>query len=126
MRLPGPKRVLAAIPDLFFWSKVSGVASQLGAQARLTTSKASLLEAANAGADLVIVDLEADALDPLEAIREILSSRAPTGPRLVAFAGHTKESLLEKARAAGCDEVLTKGALASALPRLLSPAGAED
>jgi hypothetical protein len=38
----------------------------------------------------------------------------------VAFAGHTQLDLLEAARRAGVDEVLTRGALNELLPQILS------
>lgn len=111
------KRLLAAIPDLFFGSKVSGVASQLGIEVRFAASRAALVEGARSGADLVLIDLDAAVIDPLGAIREIRAG----GARVVAFASHVHAGRLAEARAAGCDEVLTRGSLARSLPALLEP-----
>ena len=114
------KRVLAAIPDLFFGSKVSGTAKQLGISVQLAGSRQALLEAARAGPDLIIVDLDADSVDPLGVVGE-LRSLAPSGaPRLIAFASHVRETVLQQARDAGYDDVLTRGALAANLPGLLA------
>ncbi|MDE0108313.1 MAG: hypothetical protein OXN96_10910 [Bryobacterales bacterium] len=114
------KRVLAAIPDLFFGSKVSGTAKQLGISVRFAGSRQALVEAAHSRPDLVIVDLDATAVDPLGVVGE-LRSFAPSGaPRLIAFASHVRESVLQQARSAGYDEVLTRGALAANLPGLLA------
>ncbi len=118
MASQAPKRLLAGIPDLFFGSKVSGVARHLGVDVRFASSREALVEGALSGADLVLVDLDATAIDPVGAIREI---RARTGPRVVAFASHVHGERLEQARTAGCDEVLTRGGLASSLPALLAP-----
>ncbi len=111
------KRVLAAIPDLFFGSKVSGAAGQLGVQVKFASSRQALLDGARLQPDLVIVDLDAQQVDPLGAIREI---RSASDLRLIAFASHVHGARLEEARAAGCDEVLTKGSLSASLPALLA------
>ena len=114
------KRVLAAIPDLFFSSKVSGTARQLGISFQLAGSRQALLEAARSRPDLIIVDLDADSVDPLGVVGE-LRSLAPSGaPRLIAFASHVRETVLQQAREAGYDDVLTRGALAANLPGLLA------
>ncbi len=117
---PTPKRVLAAIPDLFFGSKVAGAAGRLGIQVQFASSRKALLDGAASEPDLIIVDLDAQALDPLGAIPEILARDRASRPRLVAFGSHVHGAMLDQARQAGCDQVLTKGALASGLPALLS------
>ena len=113
------KRVLAAIPDLFFGSKVAGAAKRIGIEVQFASTREALLDGVKSSPDLVIVDLDAGVLDPLGAIREIRGANLATTPRLVAFASHVHGSLLAGARAAGCDQVLTRGALASGLPGLL-------
>ena len=117
MESESSKRVLAAIPDLFFGSKVSGSARQVGARVEFAASREALLAGAQSRPDLVIVDLEAAGLDPVGSIRTI---RSESDVRLVAFAGHARGALLEEARAAGCDEIYTRGSLAARLPGLLS------
>lgn len=114
------KRVVAAIPDLFFGSKVSGTATQLGISVQLAGTRRALVEAARSRPDLIIVDLDAASVDPLGVVGE-LRSLAPAGaPRLIGFASHVRETVLQQARSAGYDEVLTRGALAANLPGLLA------
>ncbi len=124
MSVAAHKTILALIPDLFFWSKVAAAASRLGLEARLATSRDALLAGVDAGTGLVIVDLDAQGVDALGAVREIRERRRAGGPQLVAFASHVHAALLAEARDSGCDQVLTRGALASGLPRLLAPARA--
>lgn len=119
---PGSKRVLAAIPDLFFGSKVSGAASRLGVEVRFAASRQAVLKEVDLGADLLLIDLDAGALDPVGLIVELRALPAASRLRLVAFASHVHPALLEEAKAAGCDDVLTRGALAANLPRLLAQA----
>lgn len=118
----GSKRVLAAIPDLFLGSKVSGAASRLGVEVQFATSRQAVLNQVDLGADLLLIDLDAGALDPVGLIVELRDLPAARRLRLVAFASHVHTALLEEARAAGCDEVLTRGTLAANLPRLLAKA----
>lgn len=112
-----PKRVLAAIPDLFFGSKVSGAARHLGVEVRFASTRQALIDGARSRPDLVIVDLDAQQVDPLAAIRLILSA---SDLRLIAFASHVHDTRLEQARAAGCDAVLTRGSFSAKLPELLA------
>ena len=115
-----PKRVLAAIPDLFFGSKVTGAASPFGISVQFASSRRALLDGAASKPDLIIVDLDAQVLDPFGSISEILAHEQADRPRLVAFASHVHGATLDRAREAGCDRVLTKGALASGLPAVLA------
>ena len=72
-----PKRVLAAIPDLFFGSKVTGAAAPFGISVQFASSRKDLLDGAASKPDLIIVDLDAQALDPFGAISEILAQNGP-------------------------------------------------
>ena len=114
------KRVLAAIPDLFFGSKVSAVARRLDISVQFAGSRQALLDAAMSRPDLIIVDLEAEGVDPLGVVGELRSLAPPGGPRLIAFASHVRETALRQAREAGYDDVLTRGGLAAGLPALLA------
>ena len=114
------KRVLAAIPDLFFGSKVTGAAAKLGIEVRIAVTRQAVLEGARSRPDLVIVDLDAPAIDPIGVVGELRSVSAARPPRVMAFASHVRDDLLASARAAGYDQVFTRGALATALPQLLA------
>ncbi len=116
------KVVLGAVPDLFLWSKVAGAATRLGIEARQAASADALRAGLEAGADLVLVDLDAQGLDAMAAVRQTLAGASRGRPRLVAFASHVHGPLLQQAKAAGCDSVLTRGAMVSSLSRLLASA----
>ncbi len=117
---PTRKRVLAAIPDLFFGSKVVGAAGKLGIQVQIAASRQAVLEGARSGPDLVIVDLDASGIDPIGIVQPLRSGSPGRPPQLVAFASHVRDDLLAAALTAGYDQVLTRGALATALPRMLA------
>ncbi|MCY4188374.1 MAG: hypothetical protein OXD30_07800 [Bryobacterales bacterium] len=115
------KSVLAAIPDLLFGSKVSGTAAQLGIPVRFAGTRQALLDGARDRPALIVVDLEAAAVDPLGVVGELRSLAPSAGTRLVAFASHVRQAALRQAREAGYDDVLTRGALSAGLPALLAP-----
>lgn len=106
--------VVALVRDLMFGARVRGAAPE----AVIVQRGDRLAEAVGEGTRLVIVELEgAGALEAIAAARE----RA-RGARVVGFAPHVREDMLESARAAGA-EVLSRGAFVKQLPDLV--AGAE-
>lgn len=109
-------KILAAIHDLMFSSKV-----QAAAQGRpITWLKRGTRvadEVAREKPDVLLIDLASPQLDAVNAIREI---KKEGGPTVIGYVDHTREDLIEAARAAGCDQVLSKGEFARRLPELLS------
>ena len=114
------KRVLVGIPDLFFASKLSGTARQLGITVEFASSREALLDGTKAGPDLVVADLDAAAVDAIGVARELHGAREANLPRMIAFGSHVHGARLASARAAGYDEVLTKGMLAARIPQILA------
>lgn len=113
-------RVVAGVPDLFFASKIGETARQLGVAVEFASSGQVLLEKASTGPSLVILDLGAASLDPIGLIARLKANPTPENARVVGFANHERTDLIEQAREAGCDQVLTRGAFAKDLPGLLS------
>ncbi len=54
----------------------------------------------------------------MNAIRTIKSSESKATV-VIGYVDHTREDLIEAARAAGCDQVMSKGEFARRLPELL-------
>ena len=104
--------------DLFFSSRVTGVAQRLGLDLRVIGSIDKLLEGAEC--DLVLIDLTVRSLDIAAAVRSI-RDKWPQA-RIVAYGPHVQVTLLEAAQAAGCDEVLSRGQFDRDLERVLRPA----
>lgn len=96
--------IVAYVPDLMDRSKVATLGD-----VQFVSRAADLADAARQRqAELVVVDLGAPgAVDALPAI----------GARTVGFGRHTAVDLLEAARAAGCDEVLTRAEFFARLER---------
>ena len=66
--------------------------------------------------DVLLIDLAAPQLDAVNAIREIKRGGNVT---VIGYVDHTREDVIAAARAAGCDQVLSKGEFARRLPELL-------
>jgi hypothetical protein len=103
---PGPRRILALVPDLMDRSRVTAA---LGDDVELVATTGHLqdrLAGAGAGDDPDIV------LDALPALR------AATGARIIGFGPHVERDLLAAAQAGGCDEVLARSVFFARLPEM--------
>jgi len=116
-------QVLALIDDLFFQAKLIETAKQLGIEVRVCgTPDALVAEAAKAAPKLLVVDLNARNA-PLDAIERLKS--VARGIPLVAFLSHVQVDLAERARAAGCSEVMPRSQFTRDLATILSRAKSE-
>ena len=114
--------VVYLIQDMLFSSKIRETAKPMGLTLQGSRDVAGLLAAAQAGARLVVVDLRLPvALDALAALNG--DPALASIPR-VGFIDHELTDVMDRARAAGCGQVLTKGQFANGLARLLSPLAA--
>ncbi len=111
--------VLFLSTDLVFSSRLASAGQRLG----ITVSAVLSIDAAVARMEgeevkLVILDLATGNIDPATAVPKM--HEAAKGVRIVAYAPHVHEATLEAARAAGCDEVLTRGAFDARMNDLLA------
>jgi CheY-like chemotaxis protein len=107
-------QVLVAIPDLFFRSKVLEAGKALQVELEVARDADQALQSLRAEKPkLILLDLEAAPLHPLELLRSVQD--VP----VVGFLAHERAELREQALAAGCTEVLTKGQFSARLPDLL-------
>ena len=113
------KRVVAAVSDLFFASKISETAKHVGMQVEFAGSAEALLAKAAGGPARIILDLNQQSLEPVALIGKIKADPALAGIPLTAFVNHECADLIEGAKQAGCDEVLTRGVFSQSLPELL-------
>ena len=110
-------KILAAIHDMMFSSKVTACAK--GKPIEWLKRGTRVADAVLASQpDVLLIDLAAPQLDALNAIREIKSGAAK-GCTVIGYIDHTREEVIEAARAAGCDQVMSKGEFARRLPQLL-------
>ncbi|HXZ13935.1 MAG TPA: hypothetical protein VEG64_16240 [Candidatus Sulfotelmatobacter sp.] len=117
-------QVVALIDDLFFQAKMIETAKQLGVELRVCgTPDAVVAEVTRAAPKLVVVDLNARNA-PLEAVERVQS--IAHGIPLVAFLSHVQVDLAERARAAGCQEVMPRSQFTRDLATILGRAKSES
>ncbi|MDP8950512.1 MAG: response regulator [Actinomycetota bacterium] len=118
------RRVLAAVEDLLFRSKISETAAQLGIEAKFPRSKGKLLETLRESPpDLLVLDLNSARFEPLELLRAVKSDEITQRVPTVGFLSHVQGDLAVAARNAGCDHVMARSAFTKDLPRILSGDG---
>jgi hypothetical protein len=109
--------------DLMFASRVQAAAAQQGATLAVRGLSADLSDAS--AARLVIADLSAIGNVPLPPLVEGIRQQCPIA-RLVAYAPHVHVGVIEQAREAGFDEVLTRGQFNERMAALLKEATAAN
>jgi CheY-like chemotaxis protein len=112
-------RILALVDDLFFQAKLAETARHIGVQITFASTPEDLVAAATAAAPaLIVVDLNARG-NPLAAIEQLAASNSAP---VVAFLSHVQVDLAERARKAGCQEVLPRSQFTRDLPQILARA----
>jgi CheY-like chemotaxis protein len=115
------RRILAAVEDLLFKSKISETASQLGIEAAFPRNPRKLLEALRESQpDLLVLDLNSARFEPLALLRSVRSDEATRDVPTVGFLSHVQKDLAVAAREAGCDRVVARSAFTRDLPRILA------
>ena len=115
---------IALIDDLFFLAKVHETAKHTGVTLETAATGEQLLKAAAASpAALILVDLNArqGALDVVEHL--CASNGAANEPgkprRVIAFLSHVQTDLAERARSAGCQDVMPRSKFTQNLAEIL-------
>jgi CheY-like chemotaxis protein len=112
--------IFCAVDDLMFSSKLRTTASQTGVPIRFVRSAEALLAAARQEKPaLVILDLNADRLQPLDMVAALRAAPDLADIRTVGFVSHVQADRVTAARAAGVDEVMARSAFVTQLPELL-------
>ena len=115
------RRVLAAVEDLLFRSKISETAKQLDVEAAFPRSPKKFLEAVHESPpDLLVLDLNSARFEPLDLLRTIRSDETTRDVSAVGFLSHVQKDLAVAAREAGCDRVVARSAFTRDLPKILA------
>ena len=115
------RRVLGALEDLLFKSKISETASQLGIEAAFPRSPEKLLQALHESPpDLLVLDLNSARFEPLKLLGEVKSDEATRDVPTVGFLSHVQKDLAVAAREAGCDRIVARSAFTRDLPKILA------
>ena len=112
----GTRRVLGVLDDLLFTVKIADAAKRNGLQTQFVKSEQDALSAAAEGAMLVIVDLNANSVDPIALIPKLKElGKIP----VIAFVSHVQGELKQRAHEAGADMVMARSAFSTNLPQIL-------
>ena len=115
------RKVLGAVEDLLFKSKISETSSQLGIEAAFPRSPKKLLDALRESPpDLLILDLNSARFEPLALLREVKSDDATRDISTIGFLSHVQKDLAVAAREAGCDRIVARSAFTRNLPKILA------
>lgn len=109
-------RILLVSPDLMVGSRLAGLARACGAAFEQRHGP----DASAAGFDLVILDLQGlreAVAAAVGRLREVPGEGQP--PKLVAFGPHVATALLDDARAAGADAVVSRGEILGSFAAVL-------
>jgi len=121
--------LIALVDDLMFLSRVREAARGADLEVRVARRTADVLEAARAGASLLVVDLDSRRLPWGEAVTSLRSDPSLGSLPVVGFLSHVNAEAAQVARAAGCTRVLARSAFVQELPGILvaavSPGSAE-
>ena len=112
--------VVALIDDLFFLAKVHETAKHTGVTLETAATGEQLLKTAAASPNaLVVVDLNARQ-GALEAIERLCAANGPDNPRrVIAFLSHVQTDVAERARKAGCQNVMPRSRFTQDLAEIL-------
>ena len=114
-----PKKILAAVADLFFSIKISDTAKKTGVAVEFVKDGPSLLDKAAGNPALIIFDLNFESIQPLQLISRLKSNPETKGISLMGYLSHVQGELKQQAQEAGCDVVLARSAFSQNLPQIL-------
>src|SRR5436309_2022374 len=114
------KRVVAAVDDLFFAAKIRTTAELLGVTVEFARDIDALLASAQATPPaLVVVDLQAQRIDPFALVARLKDDEALRAVPVVGFCSHVQTELIQRARQSGFDRVLARSTFTNELPGIL-------
>ena len=108
------RRVLAAVEDLFFATRIEGVAKQAGVAVEFCAPSTLLERCTQSPPDLVVMDLHA-AGDPLACAARLKREPRTSHVPIVAFYSHVDTGLRARALEAKVDHVLPRSAFTARL-----------
>ena len=110
------RRVLGVLDDLLFTVKIADAAKRNGLQTQFVKSEVDALAAAAEGPMLIILDLNANSVEPIALITKLKEqSKVP----VIAFVSHVQGELKQRAHEAGADMVMARSAFSTNLPQIL-------
>src|SRR5206468_1287872 len=107
------KRVLAVVSDLFFSVKLSEAAKRNGLALEFVKESDAVLEKAKERPSVIVFDLNFDAVDPVNLVRQLKADPQTKSVNLIGYLSHIQAELKQQAQEAGCDMVLARSAFST-------------
>jgi CheY-like chemotaxis protein len=114
------QRIGLIVDDMFFVSKIAAAAERAGSRVERIKSLADIDLLATDPPALVIIDLNSDRLDPIQAIESLKSRPELNRVPVVGFVSHVQVDLIRRAEAAGCDYVAPRSRFTQLLAEIVS------
>src|ERR687886_1956271 len=115
------RRVIAAVSDLLFASKIRGTAEHLNVAVEFARAADALFDAAKTEVpSLIILDLHATRLDPFALAARLKADEQLRAVPLVGFFSHVQTDLQRRAKESGVEHVLPRSVFTKRLAEILS------
>ena len=115
------RRILAAVSDMLFASKVRGAAQSLNVTVEFARTGEALFDAAKTDVpSLVILDLHDTRIDPFALAERMKADEQLRQVPLVGFFSHVNVELKNRAVEAGVDSVLPRSVFSKRLGEILT------
>ena len=115
------RRVIAAVNDMLFASKIRGTAEHLNVTVDFARTEDGLFDSAKADVPaLILLDLHDTRLNPFALAARLKADEQLRAVPLVAFFSHVETELRRRAVEAGVDHVLPRSVFTSRLAEILS------
>ena len=115
------RRVIAAVSDMLFASKIRGTAQQLNVTVDFARTEVGLFDYAKAETpSLFILDLHETRFDPFALAARLKADEHLRAVPIVAFYSHVATDLERKAREAGVEHALPRSVFTSKLADILT------
>jgi DNA-binding NarL/FixJ family response regulator len=115
--------IVCVVDDLIFSIKISTAAKRLGVDMYFERAKDKVMQTIrDKQPSLVIFDLNSHRLAPMDAITAMKADAALQAIRTLGYVSHVDSDTIERARAAGIDQVLARSAFSDRLGEILTSA----
>src|SRR5215204_4752438 len=115
------RRVIAAVSDMLFASKIRGTAEHLNVSVDFARTEAGVFDYAKTEVpSLIILDLHDTRLDPFALAARLKSDERLRAVPIVAFFSHVETELRRRALAAGVEHVLPRSVFTQRLADILT------
>ncbi len=115
------RRVIAAVSDMLFASKIRGTAEHLNVSVDFARTEDGLFDSAKTDVPtLILLDLHDTRLDPFALAARLKADEQLRAVPLVAFFSHVEKELQSRAVKAGVDQVLPRSVFTHRLADILS------